>query len=329
MEPPVVIDLDHHSILLGWIAFPNCLQYELQMCGDPIVEENWTSLSTKIKSTSIRKKNLTSSATLFFRVRPLINTGWELFSGSSEPIVIPDTDALIMNPPSLSTSDSGSLTIQWENVPDTTGYSIRYREDNINEWNYIATVIHGNVVRKKNLHCDVGYIFSVKPVGNSDSWIYSVSSPSFFLPKLSPFLMNLLPLELLRQHDIIETKNALCNKVTAVYFSAHWCGPCRNFTPMLSQLYSQCKASNKAFEVIFCSADHSEKEFQEYYNGMPWLAINYTDDKREELMSKFQVNGIPKLSILAPAGNIIVDNAAGGGLSMASVDQWIQQAGLK
>ena len=56
------------------------------------------------------------------------------------------------------------------------------------------------------------------------------------------------------------------------------CGPCRQFTPVLSQVYQSMKAAGKAdkFEVVFCSADHSEAEFQSYFRSMgPWLAIDY------------------------------------------------------
>ena len=38
------------------------------------------------------------------------------------------------------------------------------------------------------------------------------------------------------------------------------------------------KAAGKAdkFEVVFCSADHSEPEFKSYFQSMaPWLAIDY------------------------------------------------------
>ena len=56
------------------------------------------------------------------------------------------------------------------------------------------------------------------------------------------------------------------------------CGPCRQFTPVLSQVYQAMKAAGRAdkFEVVFCSADHSEAEFKSYFQSMaPWMAIDY------------------------------------------------------
>lgn len=97
---------------------------------------------------------------------------------------------------------------------------------------------------------------------------------------------------------------------------------------MLVASYIQSKNSGKPFEIIFCSGDHDKNEFQGYYESMPWLAIDYDDEKREDLMSKFRVTGIPKLSILASNGQILVDNAAGQAISEELIDSWIERARL-
>ena len=76
-------------------------------------------------------------------------------------------------------------------------------------------------------------------------------------------------------------------KVVAVYFSAHWCPPCRNFTPKLVSFYNNVKQSQNGdkFELIFLSSDKTEPEFKEYLNEMPWYALSY--DKRAEKVLKF------------------------------------------
>eukprot|EP00959_Pyramimonas_sp_CCMP1952_P226731 4740719-Pyramimonas_sp.AAC.1 len=44
----------------------------------------------------------------------------------------------------------------------------------------------------------------------------------------------------------------------ALYFSAHWCGPCRGFTPELIKTYNTLKAAGKPFEIVFVSSDNDE-----------------------------------------------------------------------
>ena len=51
-------------------------------------------------------------------------------------------------------------------------------------------------------------------------------------------------------------KEALEGKTLGLYFSAHWCPPCRQFTPMLKQFYADYKAKDPNFEIVFVSGDH-------------------------------------------------------------------------
>lgn len=54
----------------------------------------------------------------------------------------------------------------------------------------------------------------------------------------------------------------LNGKVVGIYFSAHWCPPCRQFTPLLVQTYNKLRAEGKEFEVVFVSSDKSLPQFQ-------------------------------------------------------------------
>lgn len=56
------------------------------------------------------------------------------------------------------------------------------------------------------------------------------------------------------------------------YFSAHWCPPCRGFTPQLAEFYSKHKES-KSFEIVFVSSDSNEQEFSSYFATMPWASV--------------------------------------------------------
>ena len=102
-----------------------------------------------------------------------------------------------------------------------------------------------------------------------------------------------------------------------LYASAHWCPPCRKFTPMLANWYRTMKIS---VEVVFLSCDHDEQGFQGYFREQPWLAVDFDDDARESLLATIKVQGIPRLVIIhAESGKIVDDNAVGKPLDL---NQW-------
>jgi len=100
-------------------------------------------------------------------------------------------------------------------------------------------------------------------------------------------------------------------KVIGLYFSAHWCPPCRGFTPTLVEAYkSDLKA--KKLEIIFVSSDRDDDSFKEYYAEMPWLAIPRGDPRKAKLSTRFGVSGIPALVLVDGAtGETISANARG------------------
>ena len=69
-------------------------------------------------------------------------------------------------------------------------------------------------------------------------------------------------------------------KFYAIYFSAHWCPPCRNFTPMLCQFYEEVnKDGAKNLQIIFVTSDKDDAAFQSYYETMPWTAVSFDADR--------------------------------------------------
>lgn len=91
----------------------------------------------------------------------------------------------------------------------------------------------------------------------------------------------------------------------ALYFSAHWCPPCRGFTPQLAEWYMQ-DLKAKGLEVVFVSSDRDEAAFNEYFGEMPWLALDFSDRKlKEQLSSAFKVQGIPSLVVLDADYNVV------------------------
>eukprot|EP01024_Parvocaulis_polyphysoides_P001900 TRINITY_DN10556_c2_g1_i10.p2 TRINITY_DN10556_c2_g1~~TRINITY_DN10556_c2_g1_i10.p2 ORF type:complete len:192 (-),score=13.46 TRINITY_DN10556_c2_g1_i10:684-1223(-) len=111
--------------------------------------------------------------------------------------------------------------------------------------------------------------------------------------------------------DTAETGKMLNGKYVGLYFSAHWCGPCRWFTPQLMKCYRTLRDNKDfEFEIVFVSMDKTSDQFEEYFGGMPWAAIPFTEQRiRSDIARKFHVNGIPSLVVLAPDGDLINSNA--------------------
>lgn len=104
----------------------------------------------------------------------------------------------------------------------------------------------------------------------------------------------------------------LKGKHIGLYFSAHWCPPCKQFTPKLIHTYKKVKEANNDFEIVFVSSDRDEDAFKEYYAEMPWMALDYLDrDSKNALSKHFDVNGIPSFVILDPDMKLSNGNARG------------------
>merc|ERR1712139_571414 len=104
---------------------------------------------------------------------------------------------------------------------------------------------------------------------------------------------------------------SLLGKVFAFYFSAHWCPPCRGFTPQLAQWYTK-DLKMKGLEVVFVSSDKDQDQFKDYFKDMPWLALDFEDRKRKtQLSNMFGVRGIPALVIIDKDGSVITKEGRG------------------
>jgi nucleoredoxin len=99
-------------------------------------------------------------------------------------------------------------------------------------------------------------------------------------------------------------------KLIGIYFSAHWCPPCRGFTPVLGEFYDTLKDEDEnTLEIIFASSDSDQGSFDDYFKSMPWTAIPFSASGiRQELGSKFSVRGIPTFIILNAADGSIKDS---------------------
>ena len=97
-------------------------------------------------------------------------------------------------------------------------------------------------------------------------------------------------------------------RFVALYFSAHWCPPCRRFTPELVAAHKEIKAAHPDFEVIFISSDRSEKDMKGYMEqtGMTWLAVSYDKKNSSPATTRPDYeNGIPNLVFMSADGREI------------------------
>jgi len=119
-------------------------------------------------------------------------------------------------------------------------------------------------------------------------------------------LQEILPgAKLLGKDGAEHSSDILQGKCIAYYFSAHWCPPCKAFTPKLADWYVK-SLKDKGLEVVFVSSDRDETTFKEYFGTMPWLALDYSDrNRKEELNQLFDVSGIPSLVIVGSDGQLI------------------------
>jgi len=101
----------------------------------------------------------------------------------------------------------------------------------------------------------------------------------------------------------VEASLSLSGKIIGLYFSAHWCPPCRGFTPLLAEKYRTLIQEGKPFEIIFISSDRDEASAAEYFKGMPWLMLAFSHrDMKQSLSSLFEVSGIPTLILIDSEG---------------------------
>jgi nucleoredoxin len=101
-------------------------------------------------------------------------------------------------------------------------------------------------------------------------------------------------------------------KVIGVYFSADWCGPCRQFTPELVSFYNKMnnrRGKKNEFEIVWVSRCRDVKAYGQYFTQMGgWVALPPEEAMGERgamLSEKFKVKGIPTLVLLDDIGEVI------------------------
>jgi nucleoredoxin len=107
----------------------------------------------------------------------------------------------------------------------------------------------------------------------------------------------------------VQASEALAGKsIVCLYFSAHWCPPCRKFTPILKDFYEEVQ--DNSVEIIFVSSDSDSDAMMSYMKEShgDWYALEHGSKLKDELDELYEVEGIPTLVVLEADGSLITSN---------------------
>ncbi len=136
-------------------------------------------------------------------------------------------------------------------------------------------------------------------------------------PAGGTLLLDSLKQKLVRCHDGTTSRadgaDLEKKKFVAIYYSAHWCGPCRKFTPKLVEYYNRVAPAHPEFEVIFVSEDRSHFGWESYIREMrmPWLAVDYDQMADLTTVKSLGGSGIPSLLLVDEGSHVIASSYDG------------------
>ena len=97
----------------------------------------------------------------------------------------------------------------------------------------------------------------------------------------------------------------IATPLIGLYFSAQWCPPCRQFSPLLSEF---AKKNQQKFSVVFISLDKSEQEMKAFLQNKHFYSLPFQERSlANQLATKMGIKMIPTLVILNQKGQVISD----------------------
>lgn|ERR1035437_1324730 len=104
-------------------------------------------------------------------------------------------------------------------------------------------------------------------------------------------------------------------KFYAIYFSASWCPPCREFTPGLVDAYGKIRELYPEFELVLVNRDRTPQDMEAYMRDdrMQFPAIGWDSIRFAAEINRYAGEGIPDLVLVDENGRVLSDSFRDGG----------------
>ena len=350
VDPPSLLAAGERTLTLALAPPTVGMSCEVSYHGaDAGPDEAWATFVTS--AVAVKKKGFTPSTSYVFRLRvrsadATADSEWSPYSAQSSAFrtaAVGDEAKALARPPSLRCAEAEALTWTWPSVDGAQSYSLEWSALPLaGSWTAVSSALTRCAVRKKNL-TPGGKPYAIRVRAAFDGGAlgpWSAPSAAACTLRVAQPFKNLLGagralVSSAREAVHIDALGAQPSKrkLVALYFSAHWCPPCRAFTPRLAAQFASLKqtCADVELDVVFVSLDRSESAFAEYLaeqrraagsaNGwfaLPWAAAS----TREKAASFFKVEGIPRLIVFNSAGGIVSSSTQAEALTPAQLRTW-------
>ena len=315
---------------------------------DAGADEAWATFATS--AAAVKKKGFAPESSYVFRMRvraadATAESEWSPYSAHCEfsTVSVGDEAKALSRPPTLRCAEAEALTWTWPAVEGAQSYSLEWSALPLaGSWTEVSSALTRCAVRKKNL-TPGGKSYAIRVRAAFDGGAlgpWSAPSAAACTLRVAQPFKNLLGagralVSSAREAVHIDALGAQPSKrkLVALYFSAHWCPPCRAFTPRLAAQFAALKqtCTDVELDVVFVSLDRSESAFAKYlaeqrraagtargWFALPWAAAS----TREKAASFFRVEGIPRLIVFNSTGTIVSSSTQAEALTPAQLRAW-------